>query len=181
MIGGLYSVAELRDWIAAIDVEVAVVEKGRGETLPAWAARDAAAAARWASEWKAFRDRWDRARLVAVTEIEVARFDYTRPDSLIVAFAWPVVARALRTVAGVESPGDFQELYRRLALARGGNLDFSRVPQPGTGNDFELVIFKAADGTIRAGEQGARDAAAALSPWLLVAGLVLVASLVLRR
>jgi hypothetical protein len=177
VIVGLHTVAELRDWLRALDYQIAEIEAARLEVSPTWLVRDPAGFAAWTAEWSAFRARYADAHNVADGQILLAKIEL-RPDTLITAEqAWQVVAYALQQEpGGPEHRGDFQELYRRLVAARGANLDFSKTPQPAKGSDVDLILYQGADGLIKHGEA----ATTAAFPWLVIGGAAAAAWIVAR-
>jgi hypothetical protein len=177
VIVGLHTIAELRDWLKALDYQIAEIERARLEVAPAWLVRDPAGFAAWTAEWSAFRSRYTDAHDLAQGQILLAKTEWT-PDNLNTAeVAWQVVAYALRQdPGGPEHRGDFQDLYRRLVAARGASVDLSRTPQPAKGTDADLIVYQGADGLIKAGEA----ATSAAFPWLVIGGAAAAAWIVAR-
>jgi hypothetical protein len=153
---GLHSVAELREWLAAMDYEQAQIASAHDAFAATWAVQDAAAATAWAGDWKTLRARYGEARAKAQGAIAHAAHD-PRPDNLIpVEDEWVAIERALARNPGTMSRGDLQDLYGRLAAAQGKPMDFSRMPQPTASADADVAVLKAADAAIRAGESAMR-------------------------
>jgi len=185
---GHHTVAELRDWLSALDYEAGQIASAYATFAPTWQAQDAATHHEWASDWKALQARYHAARARAQFATLRAQIDVGVPDSMIpVEDEWQGVLHALAKTPGAVGKGDFQDLYNRLSAAQGKPVDVSKTPQP-TATDADLSAYKAADVVIRAGESAAR----ALSPSRvspgtkilvgggILLGLLLTAKVVLR-
>ena len=174
MIGGLHTVSELRDWLAALDFQIGVINRGFAELDDTWSKRDPDGRADWARDWAALTTRYGVAHGVATSALSIAKTDL-QPDWMNPAeLPWRLVDKAIRQNPPAETKGDLQELYRRLAGARGANLDFSKTPQPARGEDVDLAVYQLADGALRAGERLGGHAA----PWLALLGVVAAAGCV---
>jgi hypothetical protein len=180
---GHHTVAELRDWLSALDYQAGQIANAHGAFAPTWKVRDAAALSHWEEDWQAFVARYGAARAKARAAIARAQFEIGVPDSLIpVEDEWNGVQHALTKTPGTTSKGDFQDLYNRLAAAQAKPIDMSATPQP-TATDADLNVFKAADATIRAGEAAGRELAPSKGTGAMVvigAGLALALLLALR-
>jgi len=182
-----HSVAELRDWLSAIDYEIGQVGAAYAAFAPAWQAQDSAAHQDWASDWKSLQSRYGAARAKAQSVLDRARFVVGVPDSMIPAEdEWQGVVRALAKTPGAIAKGDFQDLCNRIGTAQGRPVELSKIPQP-TAADADLNVFKAADTAIRAGEAAVRKITPSKGAGALVVlglglgvGLVLAAKSVLR-
>jgi hypothetical protein len=156
-IAGHHTVAELREWLAAIDYQVGQVADTYAVFTPAWSTLDPSAYGDWSSDWDAFRARYARARDAAVRAIETARFVPIPDGAYPVDDEWNGVHRALRQSDGpAYAKGDFQDLYARIALARGAPIDMSQTPQP-QATDVDLAVFDGAGNLVQAGRDAAGD------------------------
>jgi hypothetical protein len=174
-----HSVAELRDWLAAIDYQIAQIAAAYAAFAPVWQSRDAATHHDWSDDWKALQTRYGVARAKALGAIARAQLEFALPDSMIpVEDEWQGVLHALSHTPGVSAKGDFQDLHDRIVVAEGKPIDFSKMPQP-TATDADLGAYKAADAAIRAGEAAAHQ----LTPskgtgTLIIVGLGLILGVV---
>jgi hypothetical protein len=181
-----HTVAELRDWLAAIDYQMGQVISAYAAFAPAWQTQDPGAHRDWAADWKALQGRYSPAHFKAQAAIGLAQVALA-PDSVIpVEDEWQGILHALSRTVGVTARGDFQDLHDRLVLAQGKPIDLSKMPQP-TARDADLDAFKVADATIRAGEAAARKVAPSKGTATLVVvslgivlGVVLATKSVLR-
>jgi hypothetical protein len=175
-----HSVAELRDWLAALDYQTGQVAAAYAAFAPGWQTHDAAAHQDWSADWKAFQTRYGIARAKALGSIGRAQLEVAVPDSMIpVEDEWQGVLHAVSRTRGLTAKGDFQDLHDRLVAAQGKPIDLSKTPQP-TATDADLGAYKIADAAIRAGEAAARD----LKPskgtgTLVIVGLGLILGVVL--
>jgi hypothetical protein len=174
-----HSVAELRDWIAAIDYQMGQVGAAYAASAASWQAGDRAGEHDWLADWQALHTRYTLARARAEGAVGRAKLE-PAPDSLISAEdEWQGVLRALSRTVGVTAKGDFQDLYDRLVAATGRPIDMSRTPQP-TATDADLRAYRIADAAIRAGEAAARQVAPSKGTGALVlVGLGLILGVVL--
>lgn len=172
-----HTVAELRDWLAAIDYQVNQVAAAYVAFVPTWQAKDATAYAEWAADWQRFQTRYAAAHAKAQRAIARA---FGMPDSVSpVEDEWQEVLHALSRTAGVSAKGDFQDLHDRLVAVLGKPIDLSKTPQP-TATDADLDAYKAADAAIKAGEAAVRSVTPSRGTGaLIVVGLGLVVGLVL--
>lgn len=136
---------ELDELIAAKDAQIVAITAERDKVLPNWRAGSPATADAWNTEWEALRKRYNEARAL--------RTKTQQTMSLPPEVIWGRVMQSIRqkwdpagslTQSPPESPGDLQDLSRRLGDGAGGKPDFSKVPQP-TATDPALEWFKAAD------------------------------------
>jgi hypothetical protein len=175
-----HTVAELRDWLAALDYQIGQVAAAHAAFATIWELRDPVAHHEWAGDWKALQTRYGIARAKALGAIGRAQLEFGVPDSMIpVEDEWQGVLHALSHTVGVTAKGDFQDLHDRLVAAQGKPIDLSKTPQP-TATDADLGAYKIADAAIRAGEAAARD----LKPskgtgTLVIVGLGLILGVVL--
>lgn len=148
---GHHSAGELRDWLAAMDYQVAQIAKAYAAFAPTWKAQNAQALADWTHDWNEFQSRYGVAHALARMAIVKATLTPV-PDSLIpVEDEWQRVHNALTQSPGTISKGDLQDLYNRLAAARGTPIDMPKTPQP-TAADADLHVFKAADAVAKGAE-----------------------------
>lgn len=152
---GAHTVAELQDWIAALDFQISHVTAavmGRGSAHPDFAA--------WSNDWNAMLLRYGAAHAAADTAIAVGSSLFSPPAAVLPAEGeWQGIERALNPDPGGPSmPRNYQGLYNR-ASAMVGPIDLSDTPQPRKGTDVDLGVYKAADTTIRVGAGAVHDAA----------------------
>ena len=165
---GHHTVAELRDWLAAVDYQANQIAGSFKSFAPTWSAHDGATARDWSSDWSAFLSRYRTARARALLVIGRAQVELGIPDSVIpVEDEWQGVQNALARTPGSIAKGDFQDLYNRLSAAQAKPIDMSATPQP-TAVDADLGAYKAADAVIRAGENVARTVAPSKSTGVMV-------------
>ena len=134
-VAGFYTVAELKDLIAAKDVE-----------MNAMALQIVKGDAGIQSDFRALQDRYQKARATAIAA-EGSMYSYITPDSLNVAsgaadFAYKQIITALQQVPGVVSKGDKQDIANRL-INKGWKPTY-KVPQPKKGSDVDEVVYKGA-------------------------------------
>ena len=150
---GHHTVAELRDWLAAIDSQMAQTAAAYAAFAPTWEAQDPAAHHEWDGEWKALQTRYGTARTRAQIAFAKALVEVGVPDSLNpVEDEWQGVLHALAKTPGAVQKGDFQDLVNRLTAAEGKPVDMSKMPQPKAA-DADLGVLQAANTTIRTGEK----------------------------
>lgn len=139
---------ELDDLIRAKDATVTAITTESARVLPTWRASAPATADQWSKEWEALRARYNAARALRTQKQSLAL-----PPEVI----WGRVMQSIRakwdpagslTQSVPESPGDLQDLARRLGADGGGKPDFGSVPQP-VATDPALEWFKAADVLVR--------------------------------
>ena len=174
-----HSVAELRDWLAAIDYQMGQIAAAYAAFASTWQARDPVAQHEWLADWQALHTRYTLARARAEGAIGRAKIE-PAPDSLIPAEnEWQGVLHALSRTVGVTAKGDFQDLHDRLVAALGKPIDFSKMPQP-TATDADLSAYKVADAAIRAGEAAVRQVTPSKGTGtLIIVGLGLLLGVVL--
>lgn len=168
---GHHVVSELKDLLNTKDFVISKVEARRGS--PAFATMPDGT---WDEDWATFKARYAKAHAKAMVKIIVFDSDATKALSLgtnaVRASLVPcedeyqAVLKALTRIEGNISKGDFQDLYNRIDPTR--TIDFSAMPQP-TAGDADLAGFKAADGTIKAGEGAVKTVAKPIAAGAIVA------------
>ncbi len=149
---GHHTVAELREWLAALDYQVGKIEEAYSAYQSHWRLVDRAAWEDWGRDWNVFKARYGAAHTAAQSVIQRAAY-LAIPDSLLpVEDEWKGIHHAL-TVSpdGPYVKGDLQDLYNRLAAARGAPIDMSKMPQP-TATDADLSVFNGTGAVLDAGK-----------------------------
>lgn len=140
MINGQYSVAELKDLIAAKDFDLAQLGQHYADYSPTWVTQDSTSYVAWTNDWNALQSRYASTRSSAETTITEAAF-IVEPDSLIPADAeYKAVLAAVNPswAQNTNAPGSLGDLDLRLTKASGAPTDYSGQPQPTPGSDADL-------------------------------------------
>ena len=143
-VGGLRTVAELRDLVAAYDYSLSQTGQALSDNTPTLALHPQEYVL-LLNDWNILRARYNAARAVAQSKldswfvlpesIEPAEVEY-RGILKAVQLSYP----ELRT-----SPGDLVDIVSRLRKLADVKPDFSQMPQPRQGTDADLKILKIAD------------------------------------
>jgi hypothetical protein len=181
---GSNTVAELRDWVDALEYEFNQIHAAFLVTGPKWQAEDPVTYADWRRDYDALRLRYAKAHTLAVARLKNAASDVLPETMASADTEWNALNRAIRAVDGMQTKGDVQEVHNRLVTWH-GPIDFSRMPQPRPGTDFDLNTYKAADTTLREGEKAIAAAGKALemstsTKLMIAAGSVLGLVLLLK-
>lgn len=135
---GEHTVAELKDLLAAKDVEIARVEQAYQKILDQGPPTQAVV--QWKNDWDSFRTRWNSAKKDAQDAIDAWGYNLFVPDNMaIVESQYVGVVKALSQAYPElhTIPGDFVDLSARLTEL-GGVVDSGPIPQPKPGSDFDL-------------------------------------------
>jgi hypothetical protein len=179
-IAGLYSVAELKDLIAAKDTELQTLATAAASFEPTWKASAPSTEAAWQTDYQNLLSRYSLVRAEAEATISAGEFT-PLPDADIPADTqYHLVLGALQQTSGVVSPGDFQDIWDRLNAAIVATPSVSvnpltqgpPVPQPGKGTDTDLSAYQTTDSITRALVTPSGDAGAGKPGWLLTAGVI---------
>jgi hypothetical protein len=152
-VGTLYSVAELQDLLAAKDPDLASMEAQFHTLDPQWRKLDPKADNAWLSDYNALKTRYSIARAAAAATIAAASI---LPDAVLpLAPADPqyrMILKSLQSTEGLTSPGDFQDLFQRLADAKTQIRNAQGLPyeglfeppvaQPRRGSDADEAFIK---------------------------------------
>lgn len=154
-VGGLYSIAELIDLVAAKDVEVKTLGNDSANFLPQWQASDAATAGNWQADFTSLMGRYNAARADAEAAIAAAHSGLGNlvPDNLTTNpgdVQYQAILSALNAnwrTNDASTPGSIEDLRARLSNA-GASLSAYSVPQPRTGSDASINVLHAADSAL---------------------------------
>ena len=146
-VAGLHTVAELRDWVGALDAQIATMGDTSVRLAPTWSARDGAGFQAWIADFKALQARYAPARATAQGKLDAWSL---LPESVDGAEEeWQGVERALRPSGTGSARGEFQELGNRLQAASSAPVVYT-YDQPRPGTDFDLGAYQAADTAAKA-------------------------------
>jgi hypothetical protein len=170
---GLWTVAELRDFVARQDARVSTIGAAFANFRPQWAASNPTEASLFASDWAAFEARYRSARQRAELSLSQAKY---LPGSENVQPADPEfkgIITALQSKPGPYTDRDLSGLYRRLEDAKQRlNAPVTTFNLPGTtAGDFDLDVLKSASKATSAIERAAKTVSSAVSPWAIGAGV----------
>ena len=171
-IGGLYTIAELKDLIAAKDVEVAVLDKDGAAFMPSWQQNDPIAADNWATDFAALKSDYQAKRSFAQSEISTSAWTPLPANTIPADPAYRAILASLNSLwesHGI-GPGSLSDLRSRLTAA-GGKASVYTVPQPKAGSDADLNTYKAADTTLKA---IAAPGGISLTTWAAIGAVSLV-------
>lgn len=143
---GQHTVTELRDLLAAKDLEVSALGKAYQSYKSQWDLKDAAASAKFDTDYKKLRDRYFIARKDAIKRISKADNSSISPFVITAEDEWQDVLKSLKAAGdpGPTTIGDSMELYGRLANVGGPNPLPNGEIQPEYGSDFDLNTFNKA-------------------------------------
>lgn len=168
-IGGVPTVAELMDLVKAHQYSIDQIQKTFDANQTLVIKKDPT----WLADWSVLKARWKAARAKADDLIDDWRLF---PDELSPAgpeYVWLLKSVQLSYPELRTSPGDLVDLAGRLARI-GVSTDFSQMPQPRAGTDFDLSTLQAADAVIKAATPSPKNQA------LLIAGGILAGLVALR-
>jgi hypothetical protein len=172
------TIAELRDLVAAKDVEMSELDAAIAAFGPTWAEKDIDAVTAWDRDWTALLARYAPARVAAQKKLDSTgplSDDWTPAEG-----EYERLIRSLQKEDGKTSPGDHIDLVGRIIDA-GAKLDY-RVPQP-VANDVDLSTFLRASKVLKEIDPGLIGKAgfSTIETVGIGAGLALLALLLLRR
>jgi hypothetical protein len=152
-VGGFHTVAELKDFIAAKDYQIAQTEKVAFD--PAIVARltagDISQQVKWANDWGAMKTRYNAVRGPAMLKVSAASVVPIPNNTIPAEPEYQAVFKAVRQsgIDGQQTPGDLLELMGRLGklpmdpAAPAIKVDESGIPQP-TAPDLDQQLRNAA-------------------------------------
>lgn len=151
-VGGLYSIAELADLVAAKDVDVKVLGTDSQRFMPQWQQSDPATAGNWQADYTALMARYNAARADAEAAIAASQTGLSSliPANMITApgdVQYQGLLSALNEnwkTNDASTPGSIEDLRARLSQA-GAQLSTYSVPQPRAGTDADMNTLQAAD------------------------------------
>lgn len=143
-----YNAAELRELLAAKNVDLSNNEQAASAFETTWAASDAGSAAMWWTDWATMRDAYNRAQddansyLSYVTNDESLAFGTTKDTDYDATASYSEVLTALNSSwqENTPAPGSFDDLVARLDAAM-ASLNYvspvkpQPIPQPNPAND----------------------------------------------
>ncbi len=140
-INGAHSLAEVRELLKAKDYEHGQMQAAADKIgAVGIAAKDPT----WAADWKAFLDRYKKARDAAMTTGILGSPDGPLAGVTPAEGTWQMILNTLtRDPSKPYTDQDEQGLFNRLTKA-GAAPDVSKVPQPAT-KDIDLGIYQKAD------------------------------------
>ena len=145
MIGGLYTVAELRDLISAKEVELKALSNAIDSFDASWKVSDPIAEAQWRVDYQAMLARYRLAWGEAEATIGLADLSPIPDNGNPADAQYRDVLTSLQRVDGQVNPGDFQDLWNRLVTAQGAPIPEPPVPQPSSGSDLDLTWYQKLD------------------------------------
>jgi hypothetical protein len=167
---GQHTSAELREWLTALDYQIAQLTHALAVFTPAWSKADPTSFAAWLADWNALLSRYTAARRLAQNVLA--------GTGGIVAMtaegSWQAVERALTQIAGKRTAGDYQDLYARFVPP----VDMSQTPQP-SAPDADLIVFQKSDALLAGLKKAAPVVGLGLGAIALIAGAVYLAPFVL--
>lgn len=174
---GDHTSSEVRDLLAAKDVEIAELEAAIASFGPTWAEGDIDAVHAWDDDFAALKVRYQAARDRAQRKLNykdpILSDDWTPAEG-----EWNAILDALRKEDGKVSPGDHMDLVYRISDA-GAKLSY-KVPQP-VANDADLRAFLRADAIKKELDAVSQIAGSNLGLIGIGAGIALLAIFLLRR
>jgi len=176
---GQYTIADLRDLIAAKDAEMKAIAASFAAFKSTWESADPSAAKAWEEDWLALAQRYIAARESAEIVLAASHLNPV-PESLSPAQeAYIAILRALQAQDRVTSPGDATDLAGRLVDA-GAALHYE-VPQP-LAQDWDLTAIRATDKAVDYAKGVAKKVADTLpTVGIAVGALGLLAAFLLLR
>lgn len=156
-VGGLYTVAELRDLIAAKNKEVEVLTADGNKFLPTWRETDPMAADAWANDLATLIRDYDAAIAIANKTITEGRL---LPENMSPADSeYRGVLTAVNNLwqQKTDGPGSLGDLRSRLQAA-GAVMTAYAVDQPKKGSDFDTSVYRETEPIVTLpGEAGGFD------------------------
>src|SRR5579859_1422642 len=144
-LGGLYTIAELSDLIAAKDVDVKVLGTDSQAFMPRWQQADPATAGNWQADYTDLVSRYQVARADAEAAIAAAHSGLGTlvPDNMMTSPGDVQYQELLSSLNAnwrtndASTPGSIEDLRTRLQAA-GARLSTYSVPQPRAGTDADM-------------------------------------------
>jgi hypothetical protein len=140
-VGGLYTIAELKDLLNAKDSDMANLSTMANQFFATWQKQNPNAANAWHNDWQALIGRYASAKSSAQT---IASSNYFLPDNMTPADGpYRDVLTALNPAwqTNGSAPGSLSDLSQRIALAGASTAGLAPTPQPGQKSDVDLNTF----------------------------------------
>jgi hypothetical protein len=138
LVMNMYTIAELKDLIAAKDAEVKHLADTASIFLPKWRSKDVTAAGVWESDYNVFSGKYKAARKTAQDTIDGA--SSLIPESMNPAddeYRGLLSAMNPMWTQNTWGPGSIEDLSDRITKAGAVQKPYT-VPQPRKGTDFDL-------------------------------------------
>jgi hypothetical protein len=141
-VGGLYTIAELKDLLNAKDSDMANLSTMANQFFATWQKQNPNAANAWHNDWQALIARYASAKSSAQTQITISTSFL--PDSMVPADGtYRDVLTALNPAwqTNGSAPGSLSDLTQRISLAGASTVGLASTPQPKGSSDVDLNAF----------------------------------------
>jgi len=176
---GNHTIQELKDLIAAKDVDMAQLNKQQADFTHTWMQSDPAACGLWLNDLQALNNRYDAAKASANTYLTISAADFTAGGS---EASYNAILDALNPMwrQNTSAPGSYGDLITRITAA-GAKIQAWQVPQPTPNSDYDLNTYKASDTAVKGIEHAASVTSQTVMPIVVAAAVGLVALVLLKR